>query len=58
MSSNLNENYISDYLFEDLLSDDNSLTDIDNFHDEYYFPPQENIIKVIESSSFNENRKG
>jgi len=40
MSSNLNENTIVDYLFEDILSDNNSITDIDDFDDQDYLPPQ------------------
>lgn len=58
MSSNLNENDISDYLFEDIPSDDNSLTDIDDYDDQDYIPPQHKAIEVVESSSSDENEQG
>lgn len=55
MSSNLNEKNIADYLFEDIPSDDNSITDIDDFDDQDYLPPQQKPIEVVESSSSDEN---
>jgi len=58
MSSNLNESNIVDYLFEDIPSDDNSLTDIDDFDDQDYLPPQLKAIEVVESSSSDENEEG
>ncbi|KAL4126175.1 hypothetical protein QTP88_010401 [Uroleucon formosanum] len=56
MSSNLNESNIVDYLFEDIPSDDNSLTDIDDFDDQDYLP-QQKAIEVVESSSSDENEE-
>jgi len=58
MSFNLNENNIVDYLFEDIPSDDNSLTDIDDFYDQDYLPPQQKAMEVVEcSSSDDENEE-
>lgn len=57
MNSNLNEGNIVDYIFEDILSDDNSLTDVDDFDDQDYLPPQQKAIEVVESSSSDENEE-
>uniref|UniRef100_A0A2S2QZJ1 PiggyBac transposable element-derived protein domain-containing protein n=1 Tax=Sipha flava TaxID=143950 RepID=A0A2S2QZJ1_9HEMI len=57
MNHNLNDDNIVDYLFEDLPSDDNSLTDIDDFDDHDYLPSQQKAIEVVESSSSDENEE-
>lgn len=57
MNSNVNENIIGNDLLEDTPSDDNSLTDIDDFDDHDYFPSQKGSIEIIVNSSFNENEE-
>ncbi|XP_025421002.1 piggyBac transposable element-derived protein 4-like [Sipha flava] len=57
MNHNLNDENIVDHLFGDLPSDDNSLTDIDDFDDHDYLPSQQKAIEVVESSSSDEMKK-
>lgn len=54
MSSNSNENYITDYLFENLQSNNNSSTDIDDF---FTFKITFHHTKVIENNSSDENEE-
>lgn len=60
MGSRLNKNCNADYLFEEIPSDDNSLTDIlvDDFDDQDYLPPHQNAIQVVKSNSYDENKDG
>jgi hypothetical protein len=58
MNHNLYDDNIVDYLFEDLSSDDNNLTDIDDFDDHDYLPSQQKAIEVVESSSSDKNEEG
>ncbi|KAL4147920.1 hypothetical protein QTP88_002247 [Uroleucon formosanum] len=50
--------FSSESFLEYIPSDNNSLTDIDDFDDQDYLPPQQKAIEVVESSSSDKNEKG